>query len=115
MSKLLDDSIVKRYNKLMFHLCLEYLTIGTDFTENPKVKNNWNLRDLVSEVQYQLDMYNDTNSTIYQDAHETWYEHHEELYKQWRRDIGRMQRFIDRYKDEALTMTCTESHCSKFD
>lgn len=109
------DKSVKDYNKLMFHLCLEYLTIGTSYTEDPARLNYWNLRDLVSEVQYHLDVYKDPNCTYYNDAHNKFMPDHKEIYNQWRRDIGRMERFIKRYKDEALTMECYSGHCSKYD
>ena len=104
----------ERYNKLMFSLALEYLTIGTDYTDEPERRNKWNLRDIVSEVQYQLDRYKDPDCSYYQDAHDGSPDA-KEYYKIWRSDIGKMERFINRYKDEALTMRCTEGHCSEFD
>ena len=102
---------LKSYNKLMFHLAMEYDTIGTIYTENPEMRNNWNLRDMVSEVQYILDFYNEPD-TVFSEMAES---DDPEDRKRWRDDCSRMKRFIARYKDEALTMECTSGHCSKFD
>lgn len=102
---------LKAYNKLMFHLAMEYDTIGTVYSERPDDRNNWNLRDMVSEAQYILDIYLDSNCIYYECAHNG----DKEEYNQWKNDVARIRRFIARYKDEALTMQCYEGHCSKFD
>ena len=101
---------LKAYNKLMYRLSLEYNTIGTSFTEDPERRNNWNLRDMVSEVQYQLDIYTDENCIYWQDAQDD-----EEYKKIYKKDISEMRKFIRTYKNEALTMQCTNGHCSKYD
>ena len=102
---------LKAYNNLMFHLAMEYDTIGTLYTERPDDRNQWNLRDMVSEVQYILDFYNEPNSVFYESGHSD----NKEWRDQYKQDIAKMRRFIAKYKDEALTMQCYEGHCSKFD
>lgn len=98
------NKIVNRYNKIMNELCYEHRTIGTNFSEDTE---GWNVRDMVSEVDYVL-------STYYEEGHmnnELKYE----CYNQWRKEVDKLRRFIERFKDLALTMECTEKHCSKFD
>ena len=101
----------KAYNKLMFDLAMEYDTIDTIYTEAPERRNNWNLRDMVSEVQYILDFYNDPDSTFFESGHCD----DEDERRQYRADCSKMRRFIRTYKDEALTMQCFEGHCSQYD
>ena len=101
---------VKAYNRLMFHLAMEYNTIGTDYTESPEMRNEWNLRDMVAEVKYILDLYNDPDSQYYQDA-----QNDEEYFEVWKRDKHLMQQFISKYKNDAMKMSCNYGHCSRYD
>lgn len=110
---------VKTYNAIMFSVCLEHATIGTNFSENT---DGWNLRDLVSEMQYQLDMWTDPDCMSWQDAHDPiqpvdvingrsrkrW------LYE-WSKSKARMERFINKYKPLIKGLTCTVGHCSIYD
>lgn len=105
------EKIVKRYNDIMNSLCREYATIGTRLTEDAENKSQWTLRDLVSEIQYTLDVYRDPQSTPYDSAH---FMGGQEL-KDWRSSCARMQRFINTFADEAMKYQCYENHCSKFD
>ena len=106
---------IKTYNNIMFDICREYNTIGTSFTEAPEDRNNWNLRDLVSEMQYTLDVYKDPNCRYWEEAHDDCQPVGKPWMKEWKAEIARMQRFINKYKDEALTMEVMEDHCSKYD
>ena len=99
----------------MFDICQEFDTIGTSFTEDAENRNQWNLRDLVSEMQYTLDKYRDPNCVYWEDAHDECQPAGRPWYKEWKKICARMQRFIDSHKDEALTMECHEHHCSKWD
>ena len=105
-------SAVKQYNDLMMDICREYHTIGTKYSEGTE---NWNLRDMVSEVQYTLDIWNDPDCTYYQDAHDNSQPESKDWYKQWMNDKARMKRFINKYAKEAMTMECTVDHCSDYD
>lgn len=109
------DKIVKRYNDLMYSIGREHHTINTSDTEEPARLNNWNLRDMVSEVQFWLDFWQSDDCIYREYAYDTSLPDHKGLYNQYRNDIARMQRFIARFETEALTMECYEGHCSKYD
>lgn len=122
----------KRYNTMMNDFALEHLTIGCRLSENT---DNWNLRDMVSECQYQLDVCyeegNDNNEGQYPDYWEitaedilnkrkydyltSHNESEEELHKEWLSKTRRLRNFIRKYESAALTMECSEGHCSRFD
>ena len=106
---------ITTYNNIMWDICREYNTIGTSMTEDAEARNNWNLRDLVSEMQYTLDIYNDPDCVYYEEAHDVDASYHKDAMKEWRSVTARMKRFIDKYKAEAMKMECTEAHCSRFD
>ena len=90
---------------------MEYDTIDTIYTEAPERRNNWNLRDMVSEVQYILDFYHEPESVFYESAHSD----DPEERRRYREDVAKMRKFIRTYEAEALTMKCTDGHCSKYD
>lgn len=98
---------VSRYNKLMFDMCLEFLTIGTSFSENTE---GWNIRDLVSECQYQLDTY-------YEDGHNNHELRNEgpDGMRTWRSETGKYRRFINAYLPYIHGVKCTGGHCSRYD
>lgn len=123
----------KRYNDMMYDFCLEHLTIGDDrLSENT---DNWNLRDMVSECQYQLDVcYEDGNANNEGQYPDYWEytsedllnkrkydyvtrhnENEKELHKEWLSKTMRLRNFIRKYKKAAWEMECTEGHCSNFD
>ena len=104
----------KKYNDIMWDLCREHLTIGTRLSEGT---DNWTLRDMVSEMQYTLDIYDDPGCIYWEDAHDVSQPGGPggEWYRQWYNEKARMRRFIERYKDEALQFECFENHCSKYD
>ena len=110
---------IKTYNNIMFGICREYNTIGTSFTEDAEKRNRWTLRDLVSEMQYTLDIYLDPDCIYWEEAHDdcqpigmkgerVWL-------KEWQKEVAKMRRFINKYKAQALETVCIEDHCSKYD
>ena len=112
MTEAAMKTAVKRYNELMFDICHEHLTIGTRFSEDTE---DWNLRDLVSEMQYTLDIWNDPDCIAWQDAHDETQPRDKPWYHNWYNEKKRMERFINRYKDEALGLECHAGHCSCWD
>jgi len=110
MEQKIFEKAVRRYNKLMFGMCLEFLTIGTSLTEDREDKAKWNIRDLVSECQYQLDTY-------YEDGHNN----HELLNegedgrRVWRSEIAKYRRFITAWLPFIKGVKCHSRHCSKYD
>lgn len=103
---------VTAYNNIMWDICHEHLTIGTRLSEGTA---GWNLRDMVSEMQYTLDKWNDPDCIYWQDAHDDTQPSHKPWLKNWNNERARMKRFIEKYKNEALKMECTEGHCSIYD
>lgn len=103
------------YNSIMFSLAREHHSIGTKLSENT---DGWNIRDMVSEVQYTIDLYEDPGCRYWDAAHDETQPRENGVgvwYKEWRNIIARMKRFVAQYKDEALTMECVSSHHSKYD
>ena len=107
------EKAVKEYNDIMNWMCLEHLTIGTSYSEDTE---GWNLRDLVSEAQYHLDILRDPDCIEYQDAHMGWeYYGDREAFRIWSQQCKALEEFIKSYRKEALKMECTEGHCSEYD
>ena len=102
------ETAVKRYNKIMEHIGYEHNTIGTCFSENTE---NWNLRDMVAEMDYVYSCY-------FESGHcngDMRYSDDADERKMWRSETGKIKRFIDRYKPYIEGMKCSEGHCSQFD
>lgn len=97
-------SAVKRYNNIMWGLCYEHNTIGTELSEST---DKWNLRDMVAECDYVL-------STYYESGHVNGDMRYSDA-KAWRSETGKLRRFIDRYEPYTSDMVCSEGHCSRFD
>lgn len=106
---------IEQYNRIMFRICEEYNTIGTRFTETPEDRNNWTIRDMVSEVQYCIDKYKDPDCMYWQDAHDDSQPADKPWLKEWRKDIAIMTRFVKRWEAVAMTEKCKGGHCSKYD
>lgn len=109
MKKALNmEKVIAEYNDMMFSLCLEFCTIGTDYSQDTE---DWNLRDMVSESQYQLDCYYDDDKA----SSESRYS--DDLYErnQWKNDTKRLKAFIRKYEKHIDELECTVGHCSKFD
>lgn len=90
MKKFNVEQATKRYNAIMCNICREYLTIGTQFSTDT---DNWTIRDMVAECDYQLSCYYEgghSNADLrYGDAEER---------KQWRSETGKLIRFIKAYE-----------------
>lgn len=99
---------IKRYNSIMYAMCMEHLTIGTRFSENTE---GWNIRDMVSEAQYQLDIHNDPDTMTGMMRYSVL----EGERKEWRSEVGKLTRFINAYKPFIEGVECVEGHCSDFD
>ena len=97
----------RRYNRLMCSLCLEYLTIGTSYSEGT---DGWNIRDMVSECAFQYEKYLDEGtmqgSMRYGDKIER---------REWRSEAGRLKRFIEYYEVYIYGVVCKFKHGSIYD
>lgn len=101
------EKAVKRYNDIMFDICVEHVTIGTKFSE---YTDYWNIRDLVAECDYQL-------SCFYEGGHanaDMRYGEPDER-KFWVSATGKLKRFIKTYEPYIENITPTCAHCSKYD
>jgi len=101
-----------QYNNLMFDIAFYHNTIGTIYSENT---DGWNLRDAVSETQYTLEMFLDPDTIFFQDGHDPDQGSHRPWYKEWKNSVGRMKRFINRWRDDALKLHCAVNHSSDYD
>lgn len=124
--KAVTDAIVKeakkRYNSMMNDFGMEYLTIGTNYSQDT---DNWNLRDMVSECQYQLNVcYEDDNANSegrsisdYLDMYSASYAEAEAeaIHKEWLSKTQRLRNFIKKYSEYCEDIRCASGHCSKFD
>ena len=107
MKNLNIENATKRYNRIMNSICREHLTIGQRLSEDTE---GWNLRDMVSECQYQLDTYYE-----YGHCNEDMRHGDEDERKAWRSETGRLSRFIKAYEPFIGDMICESGHCSKYD
>lgn len=93
--------IITKYNEMMKRLNYESGMI-TD-TQN----KNWNLRDMVSEVEYLRTLYytpgNERNNLKTEDP------------RKFHRDTNRLRYFIRTYRDRIDDLTVTVKHNSKYD
>lgn len=96
-----------RYNKLMFELCLEYLTIDTNYSEST---NDWNIRDMVAECDYQLGLYYEYGTTPYDELH---HRYGTDDYKNALSITGKLKRFINTYSKFIDGVKCTQNHLSR--
>ncbi len=132
ISKRRMETAVKKYNALMYRLCLDFLTIGTRDSEFPEEKSQWNLRDMVSECQYQLDMYYEEGTAQWEALH--WLDGakltlEEMMNDQVMRDftyrtrgvqtardeMKELRKFINTYKKDVVGMECFDGHGSMWD
>lgn len=109
---------IKRYNDLIDEVYDdESMRVGGSNTKG------WNLRDLVSEIQYHIDCHYEYGHTYYEALHE--YEDYEPDDRHYREAIetrkdalqrlARFKRFVKTYEPFIKDMKCKERHCSKYD
>lgn len=109
---------IKRYNDLIDEVYGDpSMRVGGSKT------HGWNLRDLVSEIQYHLDNHYEYGHAFYCELHDVEdYEPDDRDYKmaveQRKRALQRIakyKRFIKAYEPFIKDMKCKERHCSKYD
>lgn len=118
MKKLNIATAIKRYNNLIDEVyCEDAMRIGGTNTEG------WNMRDMVSEIQYHIDCHYEYGHAYYESIHEGEdYEpgdrYYEESIKQRNealKRLARFKRFVKAYEPFIKEMKCKERHCSKWD
>ena len=130
ISKRRMETAIKKYNKIMYQLCLEHNTIGTKLSERTE---EWNLRDMVSECQYQLDCFNEEGHDCYEALHAlddgctmtlddlmdgrgiAEYQRKFKSVESAKADMKALRGFINQYKKDISDMECHQGHCSMWD
>lgn len=116
MAELDMKKAIKSYNDIMFHISREHNTIGTSYSEETE---NWNLRDMVSEMAYTLEMYESTSCIYWEEAHDPYQPRRSDgrgkFYVEWINDKARMKRFIKKYESFIDGIECATGHCSNYD
>ena len=132
MKKINFIDVQNEYNSLMFDLGLEHNSIGTDYSENTE---NWNLRDMVSECQYQYECYYEKGhiraegrypnfwkyniDDIFSESRYNYISKHNEeeqrLHDMWLNETKRLRNFIRKYRNYINELECYEGHCSYYD
>ena len=107
MKNLNFENAIKRYNKLMSELYLDHLMISDDNNNS-----DWNIRDLVSECQFNLNLYYQFGTNQYSDLH---HEFGVDDYKRALSEVGKLKRFINTYSKFTDSLVCKVHHCSKYD
>ena len=123
------QTAIKKYNDLMYMLCCEHNTIGTKLSERTE---EWNLRDMVSECQYQLDCYYEEGHDAYEQLHaldgctmtiedlmdDRYMKRHTWMVKgveEAKKEMKALRQFINTYKKDIGDMECHQGHCSMRD
>lgn len=104
--KINNKSIINRWNKVMYSIGCEYLTIGTDFSELETQKAYYSIEDgididwMLSEAEYWLSCYYECGNVRCDDRFID-----KENYAIWLSETGKLKRLIDRLnKEESQTV-----------
>ena len=103
MKNLNMETAIKRYNKIMNMCGYEHKTIGEPLSEGTE---NWTISDMVLECQYVL-------STFFESGHcneEMRRSEFPEERKEWRREVGLLDRFIKTYKPFTKDVTSVHKY-----
>lgn len=105
----------RTYNDIMYDCALDFLTIGTNASEDAENKEKWNIRDLVCECAYQADLYETEGTIQYEDLHDPdngGVKNPNSLAGGARHCFLRLRRFVQTYKKYIEGVTAHENHCS---
>lgn len=98
------NQLVRGYNQLMIDLGYQDKTIGLEFSGDTA---SWNVRDIVSEIEY-------VRSTFYDKDHVNAKLRDEDS-RRFNNVTGRLRYFIRTYKPFIEDITATTKHNSKYD
>jgi len=105
MKKSSNEKCKTRYNRLMTDLGYESKTIDTEYSEKPDDKQLWNIRDMVAETYHVLACYTEPGNSKYENRSVD-----KTTYKRWKSEKERLQKFIDKWELEAMTLSNTFEH-----
>lgn len=88
-------------------LICDYYSGDETVEDNEEKRKNWNLRDLIAEMDYCLfRFYEEGNAN---------FESRRDNYKEWLSAVKKMKRFIQRWLPKCKDMKPYEEHCSHYD
>ena len=87
-------------------ICVYYSEDDT-VEDNEERRKNWNLRDLIAEMDYCLFRYYEEGNACFEDRKYN--------YKEWLSAVKKMKRFIQRWLPKCKDMKPYEEHCSHYD
>ena len=87
MKKSITEKAINEYNELCFAYGLEHCTVNTEYSEGTE---NYNLRDMIAELDY----YNHTDALMDDEKYE-------------------INKFIKKYEKYAKGLKCNVHHCSR--
>lgn len=97
------DKAVKKYDELISEFYCEEDTVEGD----EEKQKNWNLRDMVAEMDYCLSRFYEEGNANFEDRKDD--------YDEWLSATKRMKRFIQRWLPKCNNMKPYEKHCSYYD
>lgn len=92
------EKAIKKYDEL---IAVYYYEISDE------ERKNWNLRDLVADMDYCLSRYYEEGNANY--------EARKDDYNKWLSSTRRMKRFIQKWLPKCSNMKPYEKHCSYYD
>ena len=101
-------SALNEYNEIVNDLGLEHLAVDR---KSKFGTSKWNLRDMVSEIDYQYSTYKENGHFNNDCLHSS--DRNERLHAM--RECKRLKRFISKYSADTSKLKCYENHCSRFD
>lgn len=88
-------------------LICDYYSEDDTVEDNEEKRENWNLRDLVAEMDYCLSRFYEEGNCNFEDRKDD--------YDEWLSATRRMKRFIQRWLPKCNKMKPYEGHCSYYD
>ncbi|MCQ2581875.1 MAG: hypothetical protein MJ170_02730 [Alphaproteobacteria bacterium] len=104
------ENAKRDFNQLVWYLGIEYLEItDVPYEEDEKI---WNIRDMISEIQFELNKYFNPDMEQYAVLHGNGDEIDVQIAKN---NVAAMRKFINKYKNHVDGLVCVREHCSKWD
>lgn len=120
------------FNSIMLDYGWEHCTIGTSFSENTE---GWNLRDMVSEIQYHYDTCYESGNANEEGRYPDYWgidgscilskeeycralrhnNYEKKMHEDWLRKTMRLRNFVRKYKNDIGELKCVTGHCSCWD
>ena len=104
------ENAKRDFNQLVWYLGIEYCEItDVPYEEDQEI---WNIRDMISEIQFELDKYSNPDMEQYAVLHGLGDEIDVQNAKN---NVAAMQKFINKYKKYVGDLKCIRPHMSRWD